>query len=535
MERKQKRLLKSQPKKDFNLVDRKCWKSLLTTLALTVAPTLGVVGAQTSDPLLDLLLNKGMITEQEAAIVKAEADAIRTNGVTSTSTKSKWDVKSGMPGIELFGDLRLRYEGRKGTDPYGGDIKLQRLRYSARFGIRGEVLDDFYYGFRMETSGNPRSSWLTAGANSSSSGTYQGPFGKTTASLDVGQLYLGWKGADWLNLTVGKMPNPLYTTPMIWDSDINPEGFAEHFTYTVGAADLFANFGQFLYQDTNPTKASGGFFNLDYNSSNLPFLMAWQGGVNYRIATNITFKVAPVLYQYTGHGVNQSSANPPEFPGFSGTFIGQGSTNGVDGSLAGYSGYPNGPYDGFVANQTGINDLLIIDIPFELDVRLASFNLRFLGDYAQNLQGAERAQAAYNAQFSSQFSSSGLLPIPSPQTKDVKAYRIGVAFNNLPTAETSFVTKRRQWEFITGWQHIEQYALDPNLLDSDIFEGRGNLQGVYAGITYGLTDNFVSTLRYAHAWRINDQLGTGGSNLDLPQMNPINHFNLLQLDLSLRF
>ena len=42
---------------------------------------------------------------------------------------------------------------------------------------------------------------------------------------------------------------PLYTTPMVWDSDINPEGAFEKFKYTIDNVDLFADFGQFDYQD----------------------------------------------------------------------------------------------------------------------------------------------------------------------------------------------------------------------------------------------------------------------------------------------
>jgi len=45
----------------------------------------------------------------------------------------------------------------------------------------------------------------------------------------------------------------------------------------------------------------------------------------------------------------------------------------------------------------------------------------------------------------------------------------------------------------------------------------------------------LPTVRYAHASRINKQLGTGGSNQDNPQMNPITNMNLLQLDLTLKY
>jgi hypothetical protein len=82
---------------------------------------------------------------------------------------------------------------------------------------------------------------------------------------------------------------------------------------------------------------------------------------------------------------------------------------------------------------------------------------------------------------------------------------------------------------------VEQYALDPNLLDSDFFEGRGNLQGLYAAFSYGFTGALIGTVRYGFATRIDDQLGTGGSNQDIPQVNPIDHYQLVQLDLTLKF
>ena len=71
--------------------------------------------------------------------------------------------------------------------------------------------------------------------------------------------------------------------------------------------------------------------------------------------------------------------------------------------------------------------------------------------------------------------------------------------------------------------------------DSDFFEGRANLEGIYTALAYSFTDNVIATVRYAYASRINNKLGTGGSNLDIPQLNPIQHYNLLQLDLTVKF
>jgi hypothetical protein len=61
------------------------------------------------------------------------------------------------------------------------------------------------------------------------------------------------------------------------------------------------------------------------------------------------------------------------------------------------------------------------------------------------------------------------------------------------------------------------------------------MEGIYTALAYGISDNVIATFRYGYAWRINDKLGSGSSNQDIPQMNPIDKFNLLQLDLTLRF
>ena len=523
------------------------WLTGLTGLLTMFAANRGwcADAPDSHDPLLDLFIKKGFVTQAEAEKVKAEADYNRTNGLAgSLPAPSKWKISDGVKNVELFGDIRLRYESRSAEDPKGGSIDLDRLRYSVRVGLRGEAFDDFYYGVRIETSSNPRSSWGTFGNSSS------GPFGKSTAGINVGQVYLGWRPEEWVNFTVGKMPNPLYVTPMVWSPSLNPEGAAERFKFAIGEADFFANFGQFLYQDTNPTRTSDGYFNpLTVNSTGLPFLLAWQAGVNYHLTEKVTLKVAPVLYQYANFNTQPLSASGTGYsPDFFGIFVGQGQTIGVNGTPASYNLAGSTPgFDGFYANQTGINNLLVLEFPVELNIKLDKLNLRFFGDYAQNLKGASRAQAAYDAAHSAYFSLSGpgagqISQISSPQIHDVRAYQIGVGIGSTnlvygPAQGLVYGTtsKKGAWEFRTYWQHIEQYALDPNLIDSDIFEGRENMEGIYAAFAYGFSDNIIGTVRYGYANRINDKLGTGGSNQDISQMNPIDKYNLLQVELGFRF
>jgi hypothetical protein len=510
--------------------------------------------ASPTDPVLGLLLEKGMITEQEAAKVQAQADAMRTNEISELrESDSQWKISKAVKNMEFFGDVRLRYENRTAKDPNGGTIELNRLRFSVRVGLRGELFDDFYYGVRVETAANPRSPWVTFGSSASSGSSaspYQGPFGKSNSTLAIGQAYLGWRPEPWFDITLGQMPNPLYTTPMIWDSDLDPMGAAEHFKYQVGEADFFANFGQFLYADTNPTQTAPGYFNpLTTSSGSLPFLLAWQGGFDYHFTKQVDFKIAATLYNYTAYNNGLPLPVNPTYatsPGFSGTYVGQGGTQSQLSSTSkgSYNQNNNGgstAFDGFYSNETGINDLLVLEIPFELNIKMAKLDYRVFGDYAQNLDGNQRAQAAYNASLSPYFSGTGagagLIPISSPQTHDDKAYQIGLAIANKDAMGLVYGTNSRKngWEFRTYWQHVEQYSLDPNLIDSDYFEGAENLQGAYAAIAYGFTDNLVGTFRYGYASRINNKLGTGSSNQDIPQMNPINQYQVLQFDLSCQF
>ena len=496
-------------------------------------------GAEPSDPILDLLLQKGIVTEAEVQKARSEAERIRTNLMVMPPLESKWKLSKALKNIELFGDLRLRYEHREATTPLNDRLELDRGRYAVRLGLRGEAFEDFYYGLRLDTASNPRSPWVTFGT-SSSGVPYNGPFGKSTAGINVGQVYLGWHPVSWLDITMGKVPNPLYSTAMLWDPDLNPEGAAERLKYTVGSADLFATFGQFLYQDINPTYVSSGVVPtiLQGQKTDSPFMLAWQGGLNYHFTTNISAKVAASLYNYVSLGATNTAA------GFGDPFVGEGAFLGKGSSTVnGSSGFPSGGafgnFNGFAFNQTGLNNLMVLDFPFEVNFRIHRLNARLFGDYALNLEGNKRADQAYAEVILLRAGSTLNPPLATygPQRNQDRAYQIGFAIGNKDSLGLVYgsASRKHAWEFRTYWQHVEQYAVDPNLIDSDFFEGRANLEGIYAAIAYGLSDNMIATARYGYANRINNKLGTGGSNQDIPQINPIDHYSLLQMDLTFRF
>jgi hypothetical protein len=475
--------------------------------------------AQSSvNALLNKLEQKGILTSDETKELKAESATDETNNLANELPPSKWKLSDSIKSIGLFGDLRLRYEYR-GVDnapgAHPGTFYRERFRYALRIGLRGDLFDDFSYGIRVETSNNPRSPWDTFGNNTTAGSA--SPSDKNSSGIYLGQVFLNWHPTDWYEMSAGRMPMPLYITPMVWDSDINPEGAFEKFKYTFGNVDLFADFGQFDYQD--PSSAT------EIPSSDT-FLLAWQAGANVRLNKNMSAKVAPVFYTYAGNG----SGN-----GLNSRFVGQG-LNGANVGVPGSSAANLKNY-----NQDGINDLLILEIPAEFDFKiphtpLGILQARLFGDFAYNFQGNQRASAAYNT-------NPGAFPGASgPVNGQNKAYQVGIGIGSAgpvygPTQGLVYgsTSRKKTWEARFYWQHVEQYALDVNLIDSDFFEGRGNLQGFYAAFAYSLTDSIIGTIRYGHADQINNNLGTGGSNLDIPGINPIKDYNLVQMDLTWRF
>jgi hypothetical protein len=439
----------------------------------------------------------------------------------------KWKLSTPISELELYGDVRLRYEYRGGqtTDNHASLRddwqERERERYRLRLGLRGTLADDWFFGVRLETSQNPRSTNVTFGDDTStSSAGGGGPFAKGSDGINVGQAYLGYRGFKDITLTGGKMPNPLISTWMVWDPDINPEGLAEQWKHsfsiggdgetpqpyskdgkTVATAppaapflkiDVFATFAQFIYDDANPENPLGPRSTTTQPGSKghqlIPntdaFLLAWQVGAKFTFPKTLYAQIAPTFYNYTGNGD---------------TF-----------NIHFQGGDPNLSNSASMAqNQTGINSLLVFDMPAEVGWKLGELPMRLFADFAVNLDGDDRALAAGH----------------SDKGNQRYAYQIGVGVGQLKA--------KHGWQVDVFWQHSEQYSLDPNLIDNDIFDARLNMEGVGVRAGYALSSAVFFNLTYLYGWRIDNSLGTGGMN-DIA-INPLDQYQLLQVDLNVKF
>ena len=472
--------------------------------------------AQDAGALLDLLVRKKLVTDQEAEEVRTEL--VKESANTSAG---KWKLSTPITKVELYGDVRLRYEYRGGRLPdhyqFGQDnandwYERHRERYRLRVGLRGTLADDWFFGLRLETNSDPRSTNVTFGGESSG-----GPFAKGDDGVFVGQAYFGYTGFPDFKFTGGRMPQPLVTTSLVWDDDINPEGLAEQwkhtFTFDLGGGggeavqsyskdgkgvaaakataplklklDVFANFAQFVYDDENPENPIGPDPTLPSNTpggqagQKIPladaYMLAWQVGARLTFPNSVYVQLAPTLYNYTGNGDTFNTH---------------------------FNGDPGG-------NQTGISSLLVFDMPAELGWKLWGLPMRIFGDFVVNLEADDRAEAAGHSGGGGQR----------------YAWELGLGVGQLKA--------KNDWEIRAWWQHSEQFSLDPNLVDSDIFDARVNIQGIGVKAGYMMADSISLNLTYAYGWRINDSYGTGGIG-NIP-INPVDQYQLFQADMSVKF
>src|SRR5262249_475961 len=176
-------------------------KLALAAVALCFALGGTVARAQDAGALLDLMVKKRLITDQEAEEVRGEL--IKESASTAAG---KWKLSTPITELELYGDIRLRYEYRGGRLPstnsgdFGQDhlndwYERHRERYRLRVGLRGTLADDWFFGLRLETNASARSTNVTFGGDTSTSSPGGGgPFAKGDDGIFVGQAYFGYTG-----------------------------------------------------------------------------------------------------------------------------------------------------------------------------------------------------------------------------------------------------------------------------------------------------------------------------------------------------
>lgn len=219
----------------------KILNAAIGTAALSLA-LCSTASGQTSDALIDKLVEKGILSVKEANDLREEADK---------GFNQAYSVKSGMPewvnSLKFNGDVRLRYDGIYLDAP--GTVDRHRFRYRLRFGATAMLQDNLEAGMRLISgNGDPISGNATLEDNAS----------KKFIGVDL--AYAKWSPIntpDWSAAVIGgKMENPFVFSDMIFDGDYTPEGAASQIGYTFNerhAAKL--NLGGFVLDESGGTSS----------------------------------------------------------------------------------------------------------------------------------------------------------------------------------------------------------------------------------------------------------------------------------------
>ena len=502
-------------------------------IALAGVLAIGLVAAraQSDGALLDALVKKGVLSDQEAEDIRAD----ETKDYSKTSA-SKLQIGDYVKKLQFYGDGRLRFDALSQHMQYPTTSAINdRERYRLRFGLVYTYSDQLSAGFELRSG--------TAGdtANQSFGGSF------ADASINVSKIYIQYKPIDWATLIAGKFTNPLYTTTdMVWADDLTPEGGAETISYTFplgggsepvvtrdpkdtksiapaasAPSDMSLTVGwigaQYVYVNNN--ESNYGIAKPYAGNSNDAFVIANQIPVTWKVTDDLTVKVVPGFTTYIGGGNTNYAGD-----------VAQGVNNAGTPPAPSYSfGTANSSADPVFYSPHAFDDLNVVSAPGEVDYKVLGQNLRTYWDFNWNASARERVSNVYlgaggpftaaggaspgggAAGFGNSPSSAvgGYAVAPSAATvaairKQNQQLGDGVAW--AIGQQIGQNKKKGDWSLLGEFRQVGLGALDPNTNGTDFANSYSNQQGVKVKGVYNFTDYLTLGVTYYNTWDYKNNL-----------------------------
>jgi hypothetical protein len=452
--------------------------------------------AQSDGALLDALVKKGVLTDQDAEDIRASEASDY-----ATTAAGKIVLSDSVKQIKFYGDVRYRWEYADekaqnnfappaGAGVGAGDNIVERSRFRVRFGTDITFTDKFTGGIELETNT----------ANDSANQTFGNAYNKY--AINVGLAYLQWKPTDWLTLVGGKQHNPLYTTDLVWDPDINPEGGAEILSWTFPIGGDSAPASAPASTDSKDVKSVASAPESEPSEMSLTIGLTGFQGI-YADNSEFTSPIAPTtdktdVWQFVEQVPIQFNFNKKVFikevPGFdtytSGGDSGPGIGTGGGGSL------------NFIAYNAA-DDLAIFTAPGEFDFPLGDIPAKVYWDFALNTEGHDRVQDVYLTQTPGVALTAGELATQrqNADLTDNVAWLAGL--------QVGQNKKKGDWSIKADYRQVGLGSIDPNLNDSDWGDSFLNQQGVRIQSIYNFTDFLTGSITVYDTWALKKDLLNG--------------------------
>lgn len=391
---------------------------------------------------------KREIREQVRQEVVAQAKLERwgdVNAVPEWLDRLKWE-----------GDIRLRYQGDffsennvtpqdinfDGTpDNVAADRHRERVRL--RLGLNANIAGGVDAGVRI-TTGNTSDPVSTNQTLGNTGNKY---------SLVLDRAFLKLRPVDDLTLWGGRLPNPFFSTDLVWDDDLNFEGAA--LSYAPGALDPqraikpFFTAGAFPLQEIEERPGT----QVDDK-----WLFGAQAGVEWAPNTRMRFKIGGAYYHYenvagilNAPGQTLTDSTAPQFRQKGNSVFN------IDNS---------GGYLPALASDFRIGNLsLVADFADFYPVHvIASF------DWARNF-GFDRGEI--------------LARTGQNIDEEVDGYQFKLTIGHPKFA----YVEDNEWQMFVGYRYLERDAVLDAFTDSDFHLGGTNHKGYFIGGSYALFKN----------------------------------------------
>jgi Putative porin len=477
-----------------------------------------------------------IVRDEISKQVSEEVTPTVTNNVIEQAKKDKWGVPGALPEwvsrFKFSGDIRFRAEYDNFADDNDPNTYLNYLavnnagsvtkagvnaflnttedrlreRIRLRLGVGVQITDGITAGIRL-TTGSLAEPVITNQTLGQMGNRYP---------LGVDQAYLRYDAPSkinlpWLTLSFGRMPNPWVYSDLLWDDDLQFEGFASTFRYAFGnntlAPNAFLTAGAFPLQEIELSTKDKWLF-----GGQVGFNMPWDNGGKATLAAG--------YYSYSHiTGQRNDHANPTLLNFTAPVYLQKGNT------VFDISADPASQLYALAADYKEMDIIAIVNVP--------AFNhlLTVTADYVTNL-GYDQSKVLAQSGFTS------IDQVTDPVQK--------LAFDKMTTGyqvEFGFgskeVGKRGTWHAALGYKYLERDAVVDAFTDSDFHFGGTGAKGYILRADWWFRDRTWLDLRYFSA----DEIAhTGPAYFDsqqnsyiIPTDTPRFGVDILMLDINAQF